>query len=91
MITDPTRMCELLVGLPDVLVLGIVDEIDGPLFVHVESRGARPGCSSCGVVAQVKDGPVLELFDPPCFGRQTRPIWRKRRWRCAEAECEMRS
>ena len=55
MITDPTRMCELLVGLPDVLVLGSGDEIDGPLFVHVESRGARPGCSSCGVGAQVKD------------------------------------
>ncbi|MGI8519796.1 MAG: hypothetical protein ACR2MC_04190 [Actinomycetota bacterium] len=41
MITDPTRMCELLVGLPAVRVLGIVDEGDGPLLVHVETTGAR--------------------------------------------------
>jgi hypothetical protein len=36
---DPTRMCELLIGLPAVIVLGIVDEGAGsPLRVHVEMR-----------------------------------------------------
>ena len=39
---DPTRMCELLVGLPAVRVLGIIDEVGGPLWVHVETRGERP-------------------------------------------------
>ena len=34
MITDPIRMCELLVGLPDVHVLAVEDET--PLRVHVE-------------------------------------------------------
>ena len=33
-------MCELLVGLPAVRVLGVVDESDGPLFVHIETTGA---------------------------------------------------
>lgn len=32
----PTRMCELLVGLPDVVVLGIDDIYDGPLIIHIE-------------------------------------------------------
>ena len=36
--TEPTRMCELLVGLPAVRVLGVVDDVGGPLLVHVESR-----------------------------------------------------
>ena len=39
-ITNPTRMCELLVSLPAVRVLGVVDEPDGPLFVHREDRAA---------------------------------------------------
>ena len=31
-------MCELLVGLPEVNVLGVVDVVDGVLRVHVETR-----------------------------------------------------
>ena len=61
--TDPTHMCELLVGLPDVTVLGVEDIEDGPLMVHIETRAARPGCRRCGVVAQMKDRPVVELVD----------------------------
>jgi hypothetical protein len=37
MIVDATRMCELLVGLPKVTVLGVVDEGPGtPIVVHIE-------------------------------------------------------
>ena len=68
MITDPTRMCELLVGLPAVRVLGIVDEADGPLFVHIETTGGRPDCPGCGAGATVKDRDVVELVDLPAFG-----------------------
>ena len=38
---DPARMCALLVGLPDVTVLGLDDVRDGPLRVHVETTGPR--------------------------------------------------
>ena len=48
-------MCELLVGLPAVRVLGVVDEPDGPLFVHIETVGPRPTCRGCGVAATVKE------------------------------------
>ena len=47
--SDPTRICELLVGLPEVVVLGIDDVAQGPLRVHVETTGERPGCTGCGV------------------------------------------
>ena len=43
---DPTRMCELLVGLPAVTVLGVVDEHDAPIVVHVETRDVRPSCAT---------------------------------------------
>jgi hypothetical protein len=36
---DPTRMCEILVGLPDVYVLGLVDKPGEPLKVFIEQRG----------------------------------------------------
>jgi transposase len=85
--SDPTRMCELLVGLPEVVVLGIDDVIHAPLRVHVETTRTRPGCTGCGVFAQVKDRPVVELVDLPVFGRSTRLAWHKRRWACPEVSC----
>ena len=85
--SDPTRMCELLVGLPQVNVLGVVDVVDGVLRVHVETRVSRTGCAGCGVIARVKDRPVIELVDLPSFGRPTRLFWHKRRWCCLEKSC----
>ena len=87
MITDPTRMCELLVGLPAVRVLGVIDEPNGPLFVHIETTGARPSCSGCGGRATVKERDPVVLVDLPAFGRRTRLVWRKRRWACPNPAC----
>jgi transposase len=79
-------MCEILVGLPEVNVLG-VDDGDLFLEIHVECRRPRPGCRSCGVLPQMKDQRIVTLVDLPCFGRPTRLAWHKRRWRCAEVDC----
>lgn len=89
--TDPTRMCELLVGLPAVVVLGVEDEPSRPIVVHVESVRSRPGCAECGVVAWVKDRPAVVLVDLPSFGRPTRLVWHKHRWRCPDPDCEAAS
>lgn len=89
--SDPTRVCELLVGLPDVNVLGVDDEDDAPLVVHVELRWPRARCVSCGANAWVKDRPAVELVDLPCFGRPTRLVWHKHRWRCPNVECTVGS
>lgn len=86
-ITDPIRVCELLVGLPDVTVLGVVDDGGGPIELHVEQRGDRPVCPRCGVSAWLKDRPEVVLIDLPCFGRPTRLVWRKHRWCCPRLSC----
>ena len=88
---DPTRICELLVGLPDVNVLGVIDDPGCALRVVIEVRGERPVCARCGWPAQVKDRPVVELVDLPCFGRPVRLVWRKHRWECVNGSCPVRS
>ena len=83
---NPTRICELLVGLGDVEVLGVDDEAAGPLGVHIRTR-RRPafgGC--CGAVWSKGTSPV-SLVDLPAFGRPVRLIWHKWRWRCPAASC----
>lgn len=85
--TNPTRMCELLIGLPEVNVRGVHDEPGGPLRVHVESRLDQGWCHECGVRAAIKDRPAVEFVDLPCFGRPTRLVWHKQRWRCRETVC----
>jgi len=79
--SDPIAMCELLVGLPDVNVLGVTDDGDR-LRVTVETRGARPSCPGCGSPVMVKDRNTVELTDLPCFGRRAVLAWRKIRWEC---------
>jgi len=86
--TNPTRMCELLVGLPEVNVLGVQDRAGRPLVVTVESRiEAQRWCRQCGQRAQVHDRDNVELVDLPCFGRAARLVWRKQRWRCRQGSC----
>ena len=46
--TDPTRMCALLVGLPDVHVLAVDDEPGALMVVMVESRVDAAWCGQCG-------------------------------------------
>jgi transposase len=81
-------MCELLVGLPEVTVLAVDDPPGGaPIVVYVESRLERAWCRVCGCRASVKDRPVVELVDLPCFGRPAGLVWRKHRWWCRQREC----
>ena len=58
-------MCELLVGLPVVTVLGIDDEPSEPLAVHVETKTERPRCRTCGSFAIVKDRPLVHTRATP--------------------------
>jgi transposase len=84
---DPIRICELLVGLPEVSVLGVIDEPGEPLIVVIETRGAVPACGGCGRRADLKDRDPVDHVDLAVFGRPARLRWIKRRWRCLTAEC----
>jgi len=90
--TDPTRMCELLVGLDDVMVLGVEDPgAEGPLVVAIETESSVPTCPECGAWARLKERVWVTYVDLPVFGRPTRLRWRKRRWRCPEVACAVGS
>jgi transposase len=80
-------MCELLVGLGDVTVVGVVDVDGEPLRVHVETRAPRPSCPGCAGVVVIKDRPSVELVDLAVFGRRARLVWRKHRWSCPSISC----
>lgn len=68
--TNPIRVCELIVGLPDVNVLGVEDfGADVPLRLHIEDQGPRPACEECGFAAEIKERPQVELVDL-CGGRE---------------------
>jgi transposase len=84
-------MCALLVGLPEIAVLGVEDDPGGPLRVHVETVVEVEGCSGCGTRAWVKDRRPVALVDLPAFGRAAVLVWHKRRWRCPERHCAVRS
>jgi transposase len=81
-------MCQMLVGIGDVTVLGVHERwLNLPLEVHIESKThgppAFPDCGKDGLF--VHQRPVKHV-DLPCFGRRTKLIWHKRRWRC-QAGC----
>ena len=78
--TEPTRMCALLVGLPDVAVVG-VGEWPRWLRIVIATNAARPACG-CGASAHRHGVREVELVDLPVFGRPARLVWRKQRWRC---------
>ena len=84
---DPTRMCELLIGLPAVVIRGVLDDGAGsPLPVHVELRNGRRPCAGCGAASRVKERPEVSLVDLPAFGRRARLVWRKHRLVCVAIE-----
>ena len=83
---NPTRVCELIVGLGDVEVLGVDDERAGPLAVDVRTR-RRPSCGGCGGAVWSKGTRPVRLVDLPAFGRPVRLIWHKWRWCCPAAGC----
>jgi len=61
------KMLELLIGLPDVAVLGI-GRIDGVLEIYLESWEAERFCAVGGMAGVVKGWPVICYVGLPAFG-----------------------
>ena len=87
---NPTRICELIVGLGDVEVLGVDDEAPGTLAVHIRTR-RRPACGGCGGSVWSKGSAPVSLVDLAAFGRPVRLVWHKWRWCCPAASCPVGS
>jgi len=83
-------MCALLVGLPDVNVIGVEDDEPAePFRVHIETTAVVNGCLGCGTRAWSKGRRPVVLVDQPAFGRPAHLVWRKQRWQCPERSCEV--
>ena len=82
--------CDVLVGLPGFHVLAVTAAVDGGLRVVVESPAEPVGCPVCGVLATSHGRRDVVLVDAPCFGRPVELVWRKRTWRCPDADCSAR-
>ena len=61
------------------------------LVIDAESTPGPVGCPECGVVAESAGRKVLVLTDAPMGGTPVRVRWRKRRWRCRQDGCGVRS
>ncbi|TAN20317.1 MAG: transposase family protein [Actinomycetota bacterium] len=83
---DSKRIAEILVGLSGINLIGVEDNAGEPLRIHIECRGMRPLCPSCGGTVHQNGLRIVELVDLPAFGRNASIIWHKRRWRCALKE-----
>ena len=89
--TDGRRMCEVLVGLGEVDLVGVEELAGDRLRVTIRSRGPRPLCGGCGGGVWSKGDQPVRLVDLPAFGRPVRLRWRKRRWVCPDVMCGVRS
>ena len=88
--TDATGVAEAMLGLPGFRVLE-VDESDAEVVIRIETIPELVGCAECGVVAVAQDRMAVEYRDLAAFGRPTRLVWIKRRWRCEEPRCIART
>ena len=77
--TDATRMCALLVGLPDVRVVGVGE---WPQWLRIVIATDSEQSSCCDRPAHRHGVREVVLVDLPVFGRPARLVWRKQRWRC---------
>ena len=72
--TDGKRMCEVLVGLGEVDLVGVEELAGDRLRVTIRSSGPRPVCGGCGGRVWSKGDRLVRLVDLPAFGRPVR-LW----------------
>ena len=87
---EGTGLAEALLGLPGFRVLEVTETAE-EVVIAVETIVEVLGCSGCGTRAVAHERRPTAVRDLPCFGRPARLVWRKRRWRCPEADCDRKT
>ena len=87
---DGTGLTEALLGLSGFRVLEVL-ETDAEVIIDIETLADVAGCAECGVRAEAQDRMAVEIRDLACFGRAARLRWHKRRWRCADGDCDAKT
>ncbi len=79
-----------LLAMPGFRVLGQA-ELGGELCIEVETTSEFVGCRGCGTRAVGHGRSRVAVRDLPIAGRAVVIAWLKRRWRCPDADCEVRT
>lgn len=79
-----------LVGLTG-FVVGVQVLIDGEHWLYVETTADVVGCPECGVRAVGHGRQRCLVRDLPIAATPTVLVWAKRRWRCPEPDCGVRT
>ena len=87
---EGSGVAEVMLGLPGFRVLEAV-EVDAELVLTVETIGEPVVCPGCCGAGVVHDRAPVEYRDLPAFGRPVRLCWRKRRCRCPDPLCDLRT
>ena len=85
-VTDPSEILAVLVGLKDVRVLHY-ERRAGDVELMIEQVIDTVACPRCGVATKVKERPVVSYVDLPVYGTPMRLAWRKHRMACAKPDC----
>ncbi len=72
-------------------VVGAQDEVDGEVWLSVETITDVVGCDACGTRAVGHGRRVVRVRDLPIGDRRVVLVWRKRLWRCPEPDCAIRT
>jgi transposase len=87
---DGIGLAEALLGLPGFRVLAVT-ETAAEVVIEIETTVEFVGCRGCGTRAVAHERMPVEVRDLACFGRPARLVWRKRRWRCVDADCDAKT
>ncbi len=87
---DVTGLAEKMLGLPGFRILD-VHESPSEVAVTVETAVDLVGCGECGVRAEAQDRVRVDVRDLPFGGRPMRLVWMKRRWRCTDPDCSVKT
>ena len=87
---DATGLAEALLGLDGFRVL----ECARPPTRWASRSRRRPtwwDARAAGCGRWPRSAERVDIRDLPCFGRPARLVWMKRRWRCADPDCEQKT
>lgn len=79
-----------LLGMPG-FVVGAQLEVDGEWWLNVETTAEVAGCSGCGTRAVGHGRRRVKVRDLPMAGRPVVLVWAKRKWRCPDRDCEVKT
>jgi transposase len=83
---DPVKMLELVLGIPDVRILG-VESTTRHIRIELESTRDGARCSRCGSEAVLVGTRVEEMVDLPIMGTPPRLLVNRRRFECPSPTC----